>query len=158
MLKNMDGEVMKNLLMLCGCAIVIAVVAFGEDMKEAVNKHRFENRLSNDFSVLDVNLKSQEYIEFSGYENKPCKTKLETNSDEVNFSFYSDFVPMFSSEPVNNPTVAYFYKGKLYVADYIKKYTTKDQLLKYVTTCDEELSKSEVKEKSKIQNNQASWE
>ncbi len=49
--------------------------------------------------------------------------------------------------------VGYKYNGKLYIAKYIKEYASKDEVMKYISTCDNELSENQTI----IKHNKQTW-
>ena len=132
--------------------LVVSAIIFSplvDDLIKLIEEAQLENKLENDYEIVDYNFQtSEEIIEFTGYKSYPCTNYLRTNVKDVNFTHYSTF--LFSD---NWETIGYKYNRKLYIAKYIKEYASKDEVMKYISTCDNELSEKQTI----IKHNKQTW-
>jgi len=134
-------------------AVLIGVVIFFSPLVDyiinEIERNQLENKLENEYEIVDYSFQtSEEIIEFTGYEGFPCTNYLEPNVQGIQFRYYP--TTMYS-DPWEE--VGYKYNGKLYIAKYIKEYASKDEVMKYISTCDNELSEKQTI----IKHNKQTW-
>lgn len=142
----------KDIFLPIGIVLIGAAIFFSplvDDIINEIERIQLENKLENEYEIVDYNFQtSEEIIEFTGYEGFPCTNYLEPNVQGMQFRYYPTGL---YTDPWKE--VGYKYNGKLYIAKYIKEYASKDEVMKYISTCDNELSEN-VEKKRK---NKQSW-
>lgn len=109
----------------------LLAINFQEDISKYFMINKFENKLKEDFTLSDLKIDFKNNIIFEGYSNEECSQKLETTSTDVSFN-NKNILESYKE-------VAFYYQNKLYVANYIKKYTSKDLLDRYILSCIDEI-------------------
>lgn len=151
-MKNKGKVSIRDIFLPIGAVLIGATIFFSplvDDIINEIERIQLENKLENEYEIVDYNFQtSEEIIEFTGYEGFPCTNYLEPNVQGMQFRYYPTGL---YTDPWKE--VGYKYNGKLYIAKYIKEYASKDEVMKYISSCDNELSEN-VEKKRK---NKQSW-
>ncbi|KAB7891362.1 hypothetical protein [Poseidonibacter ostreae] len=118
-------------LTLIALIFAITIMINTENLEKLYKTYEFKTELEHEYFIYPMNLNIDGFVEFEGYKNNECSKSLVTTSSNVDFSNKVSFD--------RYKAVAYYYEGKLHVANYIKKYTTLELLNDYITFCANEV-------------------
>lgn len=136
-----DIYVFLFLLILIIGLFYLYILSYDKNLEEKADREFNENHFKS-----DLKLHSSGNIVFTGYSDysdEGCSISLKTNSLDVSFKNDGYY-----------PPIATYKDGQLYIAKYIKQYTSKAFLYDYIITCDQEIFAKQLEQKSNVK----SWE